>query len=159
MQPDSCTIQPESDAAAFCAHLDQVQEQHRQELAELKPHELARFELWLRTRTRTQPPTRPRSRPVSGRAPREAANTRSRGSRRGVRASASSSDDPGGDEPGESEPSGGLLREAGRLEEVAGRPLQSRRDVLLTVASRLRALDAALAAECEQLGFDGEAAS
>jgi hypothetical protein len=52
-----------------------------------------------------------------------------------------------------------LLREAGRLEKVAARPLQPRRDVLLTVASRLRALDAALAAECEQLGFElGEAA-
>ena len=83
--------------AAWVAHGDEVQEQNRQALAPLKPHELARLETWLRTRTRATPPVRPSSRPSTGRAPREASNARHRGSRRGERSTSSSSDDPGPD--------------------------------------------------------------
>jgi hypothetical protein len=91
--------------AAFNAHLDQVQAHNRQVLAQLKPHELARLEAWLRSRTRATPPVRPPSRATSGsgsgRAPREARNGRRRGSRRGERATSSSSDDPDDPEPPE----------------------------------------------------------
>ncbi len=102
--PDDGTFIPEGEDAdrAAAAHFDANQEHNRRVLARLKPHELARFETWLRTRTRTTPPTRPQSRPVvcgplEGRAPREARNTRRRGSRRGERATSSSSDDPDSD--------------------------------------------------------------
>jgi hypothetical protein len=97
---DDGTITHGADAiAAMCAEIDAVQEHNRRALAHLKPHELARFESWLRTRTRATPPMRPTTtvRPANGRAPREARNTRRRGSRRGERATSSSSDAP--DEP------------------------------------------------------------
>jgi hypothetical protein len=74
--------------------IDRMQEDNRRAVAQLKPHELARFETWLRTRTRDAPPVRPPSRPANGHAPREARNDRHRGSRRGERAKSSSSDDP-----------------------------------------------------------------
>jgi hypothetical protein len=79
--------------------IDRMQEQNRREVAQLKPHELARFETWLRTRTRDAPPVRPPSRPANGHAPREARNDRHRGSRRGERAKSSSSDDPDPESP------------------------------------------------------------
>jgi hypothetical protein len=87
--------------ATFCGAIDAVQEHNRRALATLEPHELARFETWLRTRTRTQPPAQPRApqRPTNGHAPREARNERRRGSRRGERATSSSSDDPGPEPP------------------------------------------------------------
>jgi hypothetical protein len=71
-----------------------MQEHNQRALAQLEPHELARFETWLRTRTRVIPPVRPPSRPANGHAPREARNDRRRGSRRGERGTSSSSDDP-----------------------------------------------------------------
>ena len=83
--------------AAFSAHLAEVQEHNRRVLARLKPHELARLETWLRTRTHSTPPLRPRARPSTGRSPRAATNARQRGSRRGARSTSSSSDDPGPD--------------------------------------------------------------
>jgi hypothetical protein len=64
--------------------IDRMQEDNRRAVAQLKPHELARFETWLRTRTRDAPPVRPPSRPANGHAPREARNDRHRGSRRGL---------------------------------------------------------------------------
>jgi hypothetical protein len=87
--------------AAFCAAIDAVQEHNRRVVDGMKPHELARFETWLRTRTRTQPPAQPRApqRSTNGHAPREARNDRHRGSRRGDRASSSSSDDPEPERP------------------------------------------------------------
>ena len=88
--------------AAFAAHLAEVQEHNRRVLAEIKPHELAQLEAWLRTRTRDATLVKPASRPATGRAPREARNTRRRGSRRGTRATSSSSDDPGSEPPAES---------------------------------------------------------
>ena len=83
--------------AAWMAQAAEAQEHNRRVLAPLEPHELARLEMWLRTRTRATPPMRPRSRTSSGRAPREATNARQRGSRRGERSTSSSSDDPGPD--------------------------------------------------------------
>jgi hypothetical protein len=80
--------------AASCVHLDAVQRHNAMTLAQLKPHELARFSTWLRTRTRVTPPVRPPSRPANGHAPREARSDRRRGSRRGERGKSSSSDDP-----------------------------------------------------------------
>jgi hypothetical protein len=79
--------------------IDRMQEDNRRAVAQLKPHELARFETWLRTRTRDAPPVRPPSRPANGHAPREARNDRHRGSRRGERAKSSSSDDPDPEPP------------------------------------------------------------
>jgi hypothetical protein len=46
-----------------------------------------------------------------------------------------------------------LIREADRLEELARRPLQPRRDLLLELAARLRALQSAVDRERE-LRFD-----
>jgi hypothetical protein len=76
--------------------IDTAQDQNRRALIKLKPHELARFETWLRTRTHTEPPVQPTpARPTNGHAPREARNDRPRGSkRRGERSKSSSSDDP-----------------------------------------------------------------
>jgi hypothetical protein len=45
--------------ATLDAHLDEAQELNRQALAKLKPHQLARFETWLRSRTHAAPPMRP----------------------------------------------------------------------------------------------------
>ena len=82
--------------AAWLAHVDKVQEHNRQALAQLRPHELARLDTWLRTRTHTAPPVRPQSRPSNGRAPREARNNRVRGSKRSsVRRSSERSGDSG----------------------------------------------------------------
>jgi hypothetical protein len=80
--------------AAASAYWDGVEEHKRRVLAQLKPHELARFETWLRTRTHATPPVRLPSRPAAGHAPREARNDRRRGSRRGERSRSSSRDDP-----------------------------------------------------------------
>jgi hypothetical protein len=55
--------------AAASEHFGAMQEHNRQVLAQLKPHELARFKAWLGTRTRDTPPVRPPSRPANGRAP------------------------------------------------------------------------------------------
>jgi hypothetical protein len=94
--------------AAMCAEIDAVQEDNRRALAQLKPHERARFGAWLRSRAYATPPVRPPSRPVNGRAPRVARNQRRRGSRRGERSSSSSSDDPDG-ESSERPPPGGSV--------------------------------------------------
>ena len=81
---DGTLVATGAEATAACnAHLDEVQEHNRQALAQLKPHELARFETWMRTRTHAMPPMRPPSTPprsarVNGRAPREARNDRRR---------------------------------------------------------------------------------
>jgi hypothetical protein len=86
------------------AWIEHQHERNQRALAQLKPHELARFEAWLRTRTSDEPPARPTTpvNPMNGRAPREARNQRRRGSRRGERSSSSSSDDPDPDpEPAE----------------------------------------------------------
>lgn len=85
--------------AAWLAHVDRVQEHNRQALAQLRPHELARLETWLRTRTHATPPVRPQSRLSNGRAPREARNNRVRGSKRSrVRRSSERSGDSGSDD-------------------------------------------------------------
>ena len=93
--------------AALSASIDEVHEHNRQALAQLKPHELARFEAWLRTRTHATPPVRPPSTTATsglatGRAPREARNDRHRGSRRttGSGSTSSGEDDPEPEPPG-----------------------------------------------------------
>jgi hypothetical protein len=92
---------PDDEAiAAVNAEIDRVRTHNRRYLARLKPHELALLEARLRTRSHVS--LRPTSTIAtsSGRAPREARNQRQRGSRRGERATSSSSDDPGpGSEP------------------------------------------------------------
>jgi hypothetical protein len=117
--------------AAFDAHLDEVQEHNRQVLARLKPHELARFETWLRTRTRVTPPTRPSSRParsgpVNGRSPREARNDRRRGSRRGQRATSATRDGPDDDGESSEPPPGGRLCRCGCQASLAHKAPQAR---------------------------------
>jgi hypothetical protein len=67
-------------------------------VAQLKPHELAKLETWLLTRTSATPPHRPPSRPSAGRAPRPATNARPRGSKRSsTRRSSERSGDSGED--------------------------------------------------------------
>lgn len=88
----------------------------------------------------TMRPPQPVIRPI-GHAPRAATNTRTRGSRRGSRASSSSSDDPGG----EADPPS------------RGRRLDGRREVDEWLAERKAALDALILAEGlgrRQLRFD-----
>jgi hypothetical protein len=77
MQPDSCNIAATDDEALqrFNASLDETAEHNRRVLAQLKPHELAQLEAWLRTRKRSTPPARPRVTATSaprpgGRSPR-----------------------------------------------------------------------------------------
>jgi hypothetical protein len=86
--------------ARWLAHMDKVREHNERALAQLKPHELAKLETWLLTRTSDTPPHRPPSRPSTGRAPRPATNARQRGSKRSsARRSSERSGDSGEDGP------------------------------------------------------------
>jgi hypothetical protein len=90
--------------AQMIASIDETREHNEQALAQLTEDERDGFKHWLETREQDAPPPAPpvpvrQVRPVAGRAPRQAANARRRGSRRSTQRSSSSSDDPDGEPP------------------------------------------------------------
>jgi hypothetical protein len=95
-----CPPEPEelTDEAveATTAKIAKANERNQRYLARLKPHELARLETWLRTRTHNSPPpVRPTSSPSIVCPPsREVRNGRGHGDRRGERPRSSNADDP-----------------------------------------------------------------
>jgi hypothetical protein len=89
------------------AWIASMEAHNRRVLAQLKTHELARFEAWLRTRKRTTQPVRPRA--VAVVVPRRNnSERRPAGSRRTSSSSRTSSADPGSDADEPEPPAGGF---------------------------------------------------
>ena len=101
--------------ARWQANKDKVRAHNERALAQLKPHELAKLETWLLTRTSHTPPHRPPSRPSAGRAsPPRRTLVRGSLSAGSARRSSERSGDSGEDGPSDEPPSRRLCALCGK---------------------------------------------